>query len=538
VANSNNFDGNVLLDSSATGASSPRLGFGRDANNEPTGPCIIHSVASPNGVTSAPAGSLALGDDGIVYQNTDGSDTGWVAFATTNSDVFLAPNEYYVDTTAAAQPTERIYPTIEAAYAAGVVAFGAGKAIVIRLRERQTHALDLANLASNTMRVAIYSHARDATVNLAGICPAAVTRLRFDTVTVTLTAAADFGTGRTLVLNDAVVFGQGFTVQSDDLIADNTSFDSIRWTKSAGASLVYTLTNCTVSSAVGDVTPTIFQDGASGSVLTNCTFDIAEADFIFYTSNGGVATTTFQQCSLRVNQTGAGAATLFNTGGAALRALGVTIHSTLGGAGSIGFGTNLALASDSYFTMSGDAIKNLPYVNNLANPIAFTRDITSVSAQILGSNETLTAFSRTITLPANAVSRVGDIIEVIARVPVIVGAPETADAIGDLYIDGTEIWSPTGVSFAGVGAIDFTYRLRVTDITIAAGKVVPMGFLILDDGATVAPKMVNRLNDEKSGLDFSIAQVFSLKWQWGVGTTDSAYAYLADFSVRVIRVGA
>lgn len=52
---------------------SPRLGVGAAKS-------IIDSVASPEGVTSAPPGALAMGDNGIIYRKSTGiGNTGWVA---------------------------------------------------------------------------------------------------------------------------------------------------------------------------------------------------------------------------------------------------------------------------------------------------------------------------------------------------------------------------------------------------------------------------------------------------------------------------
>lgn len=77
----NNFDGPVLLDNGVGSAASPGayLGFGRTSGEDSNGPRIYSGTGDPNGVTTAPLGSLWLRTDSAgFYRNTDGGTT-WVA---------------------------------------------------------------------------------------------------------------------------------------------------------------------------------------------------------------------------------------------------------------------------------------------------------------------------------------------------------------------------------------------------------------------------------------------------------------------------
>src|ERR1041385_7270845 len=74
-----NFDGNVLIDDVVGAAASPNgyFGFQRAVGaSASTGPRIYALTNSPNGVLTAPAGSIALQTNGTTWQNTD-SATAW-----------------------------------------------------------------------------------------------------------------------------------------------------------------------------------------------------------------------------------------------------------------------------------------------------------------------------------------------------------------------------------------------------------------------------------------------------------------------------
>lgn len=77
---SNNFDQPILLDQGvgSTGAPADYIGFGRAAGAAvSTGPRVYAGTGDPNGVLTAPQGSLWLQTDaaGVTHQNTDGGTT-------------------------------------------------------------------------------------------------------------------------------------------------------------------------------------------------------------------------------------------------------------------------------------------------------------------------------------------------------------------------------------------------------------------------------------------------------------------------------
>ena len=79
---SNNFDTPVILDAGvgSTAAPGDSYGFGRAAGAAVSnGPRIYAGTGDPNGVVTAPQGSLWLRTDGgTLHQNTDAGTT-WVA---------------------------------------------------------------------------------------------------------------------------------------------------------------------------------------------------------------------------------------------------------------------------------------------------------------------------------------------------------------------------------------------------------------------------------------------------------------------------
>lgn len=76
MAAQNNFDGTILLEEGLGSAASPAVGY-IIFGNATTGPRIYAGTGAPDGVVTAPAGSLWIRTDTPnIYQNEAGS-TGW-----------------------------------------------------------------------------------------------------------------------------------------------------------------------------------------------------------------------------------------------------------------------------------------------------------------------------------------------------------------------------------------------------------------------------------------------------------------------------
>lgn len=80
---SNNYDGPYIITNGVGSAAAPAagyFGFGRTAiGTQSTGPRIMAGTGTPNGVTTAPLGSLWLRSDAAgFFRNTDGA-TAWSA---------------------------------------------------------------------------------------------------------------------------------------------------------------------------------------------------------------------------------------------------------------------------------------------------------------------------------------------------------------------------------------------------------------------------------------------------------------------------
>lgn len=97
ATNSNNFDGNLLLDDGVGApASTPAyFGFGR-SGAQSTGPRIYAVSSTPNGVLTAPIGSLAINSStGALYQNTNGA-TAWSVVASGGGGLGPLPDNSYL----------------------------------------------------------------------------------------------------------------------------------------------------------------------------------------------------------------------------------------------------------------------------------------------------------------------------------------------------------------------------------------------------------------------------------------------------------
>ena len=111
---------------------------------------IRYTGLNPNGLLTAPTGSVAFGPAGS-WENISLGGVGslWEKIGTglATPDGFLAPNEFYVDPTAGPGPTGREVTTINAAIALADTLFAPGVAIVIRLREGQNHTWSQSTIA-------------------------------------------------------------------------------------------------------------------------------------------------------------------------------------------------------------------------------------------------------------------------------------------------------------------------------------------------------------------------------------------------------
>lgn len=148
MAGSNNFDGVVLLDQGVGSAASPGdyFGFGRAAGGEvSTGPRLLAGTGSPNGVTTAPAGSLWLRTDGGIqlWQNTDGGTT-WVQIGNLSGSVTLSA----IDTTATAA-----FQWTAADNAAAAVSIGAAGALSMLVLDTTNGSETVVIGAANGLRI-------------------------------------------------------------------------------------------------------------------------------------------------------------------------------------------------------------------------------------------------------------------------------------------------------------------------------------------------------------------------------------------------
>jgi len=94
---SNNFDGQILIDDGNGTAAAPGgyFGFGRNGTAS-TGPRWYSIASNPDGVLTAPKGSLASDrTNGGLYINTDGA-TNWVAISGSGGQIGPLPDDVYL----------------------------------------------------------------------------------------------------------------------------------------------------------------------------------------------------------------------------------------------------------------------------------------------------------------------------------------------------------------------------------------------------------------------------------------------------------
>jgi hypothetical protein len=312
----------------------------------------------------------------------------------------------------------------------------------------------------------------------------------------------------------------------------------------ASTVVAYQFINCVITSIEGDVAPVLFDDAVvSLNTFTGCTFHVEEDDFTFFRPDGAGAALTMAACQVLARQNGVGVATLFDTGASPMMARGLTLNTEVPGVGSIDFGSGGSAAnwsSDSYVTQSGATITGLPFVSNYAGALALARSITAPSTPILGSDETETPFDQTLIIPAHTVTRVGDVIEIKARVKITRTGALSEAFPAFIYIGGKLVIDQALAIFTGNGVIDIAARILVTDVTAALGKVRPAGTfgMSLSSSDVLTSRAINSACAEVlDTLDFTIDQLVEYAWRWDAGTADTNEAQLFDFEVRVIRAG-
>ena len=324
---------------------------------------VLHTSVNPNGSVTAPEGSLASGVSGA-WLNTDGAQA-WAQIATSSTGNFLAPNEYYVDTTQAAQPSLRIFPTVAQAVTAAE-GEQAGPYLV-RLRQAQAHAWDGTGLpAASTRDIVIYGETElNSTLSISGTWNAAAVgaSITFQNVSVTLTADTTFGADRKVLFDGALLNGGNFTatIEGEGLSCEDTTISGIRFFGGGATGMsVASFERCSIT--WGDTAPgSAFLGVVANIVITSCEVSIkrsAKSEFAdrvtLPSMSGRISNSTFS-----IEKSGAGAFTFLFVGAGAVEVQGVQMTWELSG-GTNDFGAGATGATTVGLESFGPDPLNLP----------------------------------------------------------------------------------------------------------------------------------------------------------------------------------
>jgi hypothetical protein len=370
---------------------------------------VYYVDTNPSGSLDAPPGSIASGPAGF-FVNLDGTSS-WSPVSTQNSDIFVAPNEYYVDPTQPSEPESRQYQTVSAAISASETEQPAGQAVVLHLREGLTHSWDLSGFAAlSTRRYSIYSKARATTLAISGTANNGTgASLRLETLSVTQTGNVAFGSGRSVVLQDVDLSCAGYTTDVISVFqVRSSSITNPTFLSATG--VTYSFLDVSITSSTGVVGHILFDAALSGSAFRNVVISINEPDFFIFRKAGAGASATWANCSIKAAQIGSNIATLFDTGAATISVNGLAISAIRSGSGTIEWGT-ADIQAGSTFTQSGDAVDGMPRISNLASAVAMSTIIPSESTSIPYPTGGVQYFDRKLTIPAGSISRDGDVIE-------------------------------------------------------------------------------------------------------------------------------
>ncbi len=271
----------------------------------------------------------------VLATNTNPGQATWTN-SSALSGSFLAANEYYVDSSLAADDaTNRMYKLIASAIAAAEAEQLGNVDVLIRLREGQAHTWNMSGFVTGSiLSYTIFSQgygssdAIAASIVLTGGTASNAADagfgqlpvLRYQNVTIVQSGNVDYGLDRALTIveskadfagwNTTITNSGGFTGISF-FVRNSVLTDLIV----VGTAVNYNWINTIVNHDTSFVIPVIFA-GVNDLNLENCAFDVSAQNFTLFQKAAGKAgaPVSIKNCTIRTDQSAAGAALLFDTG--------------------------------------------------------------------------------------------------------------------------------------------------------------------------------------------------------------------------------
>jgi hypothetical protein len=296
---------------------------------------VLHTSVNPNGTVLAPEGSIASGASGA-WLNTDGA-TAWAQISTSSTGNFLAPNEYYVDTTQAAQPSLRIFPTVEEAV---VAAEGEQSGpYLVRLRQAQAHTWDGTGLPlASTRDITIYGETElNSTLSISGVWNSAAVgaSITFQSVSVTMTGDTTFGADRKVIFDGVLLNGGNFTatIEGEGLSCEDSTISAIAFFGGGATGMsVASFERCSITWDTA-VPGSAFLGVVANLVMTSCDVNVRRnvksefADRVTLASMSG----RISNSSFAIEKSGVGTFTFLFVGAGTVEVQGVQMTWELSG---------------------------------------------------------------------------------------------------------------------------------------------------------------------------------------------------------------
>jgi hypothetical protein len=326
---------------------------------------LLQTGTNPNGVLSAPKGSIASGASGAWENTSPFGGTAWSLISTSSAGAFLAPNEYYVDSSQISNPPLRIYPSVEDAII-GAELEQTGP-YMLRLRQAQFHLWGGTGIpAASTRDITIYGETETGTtLNVSAILPdgAAGAALRFQNLTVSLDGDLDLGANRRLIMDGAFLTGNNFSVilEGPGFSCEDTVIGDTRFFGDGVGIAAASFERCTVNWA--EAAPGPFLSNCSSFTMVSSDVQGARSAASTLIANGTVVGVTgfVSNSSFVLEKNGASVDTftIFTVGAGGIEFAGTTFVWNLPAGGSLDFGVGAAVGVIGISSFGVDPL-NLP----------------------------------------------------------------------------------------------------------------------------------------------------------------------------------
>jgi hypothetical protein len=425
---------------------------------------------------------------------------------------FLAPNEYYVDTSGVDNSDIRFYSSLALAITAAETEQVSNEGYVIRLKEGQTH-LWLNPSWSATQDISITSSgSKKARLAMIGGILAAGTskKINFCNLSISQESGSITDTGTNGASFESCEVSSLAAVGFDSfysISASNTKFTGTRFGTIGLGGITYE--NCTWKpSATFAAGLTVFDFAdSSTSYFKECDFDVTGiSNWNLFNRTLGTPLIKVHGCNISVENTGGGSARVFGNS-ASLSAEIRNTQVTRSGAGIVNFGSAIMAAGYTGLSWHGDK-PNL--LDHPAETWFLTSDISFLAANeyYVDTTATINPEQRIYTTVAGAIS--------------IADAEQTAEYIIRLREGQAHSWagglsSNLNVSIIGQGNKASSLSLGAVTMTSVAGVRLSFSNIAITQGSTISS------TSKLDSLKFDNCDVSSL--------TGFAWSFFANISL-------